>query len=153
MIKWRELKDEDIVTRFSEKDWHNILYDISSDKELRVMLQFEYIHGMVAYNRANEPVAFALLIEMAGRGNRIQVHGGCWGKVAWDSYSALIELLENLFAAGYSIRSQCTLSNTRSYRFLKSAGFVNHYTSQHYHYFWLPYKRFVNSTIYKRFNQ
>ena len=151
MIDWRRLCDEEIVSRFSEHDWNNIFSGISTDKELREILQQDFVHGYVAYNRANTPVAFALLIEELWRGNQVQIHGGCWSGSAWDSYSALIVLIEKLFAEGKAVRSQCTIENIRSARILQSLGFVNHYTSDHYRYFWLPYKRFINSAIYKRF--
>ncbi len=150
MIDWRRLCDEEIVSRFSEHDWNNIFSGISTDKELREILQQDFVHGYVAYNRANTPVAFALLIEELWRGNQVQIHGGCWSGSAWDSYEAMITLIERLFKDGKAVRSQCTLENTRTTRFLKSLGFVNHYTSENYRYFWLPYKRFINTTIYKR---
>lgn len=150
MIEWRECGDERIVPHFSQNDWHNILSDISTDEELRNFLQNIYAHGYVAYNRANMPVAFALLIEELWRGNQVQIHGGCWSGSAWDSYEAIITLIEKLFKDGKAVRSQCKLENTRTTRFLKSIGFINHYTSVHYRYFWLPYKRFINTSIYKR---
>ena len=150
MIDWRRLCDEEIVPRFSEHDWNNIFSGISTDKELREILLQDFVHGYVAYNRANTPVAFALLIEEIWRGNQVQIHGGCWSGSAWDSYEAMITLIEKLFKDGKAIRSQCTLENIRTTRFLQSLGFVNHYTSSDYRYFWLPYKRFINTTIYKR---
>jgi hypothetical protein len=149
-IKWIRLSNEEIVTRFSEHDWHNILSDISSDKELHELLQMDFVSGYVAYNRKNVAVAFIMLIEEVWRGNQVQVHGGCWSGSPWDSYNAMIVMLEKLFDEGKSVRSQCTLDNIRAVRFLKSLGFINHYTSDSYRHFWLPYKRFVNSAIYKR---
>ena len=150
MIDWRLLCDEEIVSRFSEHDWNNIFSGISTDKELREILQHDFVHGYVAYNRANTSVAFTLLIEELWRGNQVQIHGGCWSGSAWDSYEAMITLIEKLFKDGKAVRSQCTLENIRTSRFLKSLGFVNHYTSSDYRYFWLPYKRFINTAIYKR---
>ena len=90
MIEWRECGDERIVPHFSQNDWHNILSDISTDEELRNFLQNISAHGYVGYNRANMPVAFALLIEELWRGNQVQIHGGCWSGSAWDSYEALV---------------------------------------------------------------
>lgn len=150
MIEWRQWHKERIVSRFSEHDWNNIFSGISTDKDLKERIQSDFVHGYVAYNRANTPVAFALLIEELWRGNQVQIHGGCWSGSAWDSYEAMITLIEMLFENGKAVRSQCTLENTRTTRFLRSLGFINHYTSAHYRYFWLPYKRFINTTIYKR---
>lgn len=150
MIEWRQWHKERIVSRFSEHDWNNIFSGISTDKDLKERIQSDFVHGYVAYNRANTPVAFALLIEELWRGNLVQIHGGCWSGSAWDSYEAMITLIEMLFENGKAVRSQCTLENTRTTRFLRSLGFINHYTSAHYRYFWLPYKRFINTTIYKR---
>lgn len=152
MIEWRCLHEEEIVTQFSGQDWHNILCGINTDEELRELLQLNFLHGYVAYNGANAPVAFALLVEERWRSNQIQIHGGCWSGSAWDSYEALIALIERLFSEGKAVRSQCQLDNKRTARFLHSLGFVNHYTSDRYRYYWLPYKRFINSKIYKRFN-
>lgn len=153
MIEWRCLCEEGIVSRFTLDEWHNIVSDISTEEEFHDFLQNEFIHGYVAYNRANTPVAFALLIEELWRGNQVQIHGGCWSGSAWDSYEAMITLIEMLFKDGKAVRSQCTLENTRTTRFLQSLGFINHYTSAHYRYFWLPYKRFVNTSIYKRIHK
>jgi hypothetical protein len=150
LIEWRIYSGEDIVSHFPENEWHNILSDISTDKELRIFLQWDFVHGYVAYNRANTPVAFALLIEVRWRDNQVQIHGGCWSGSAWDSYEALITMIENLFAEGKAVRSQCSLDNKRTARFLQSLGFINHYTSDKYRYYWLPYKRFLNTQIYKR---
>lgn len=153
MIDWHRLRDEEIVSRFSEHEWNNIFSGVSTDKELREILQQDFVHGYVAYNMANTPVAFALLIEELWRGNQVQIHGGCWSGSAWDSYAAMISMVEMLFAKGKAVRSQCTIENIRTARFLQSLGFVNHYTSEHYRYFWLPYKRFINSAIYKWLKQ
>ena len=153
MIEWRECGNEKIVSHFSQNDWHNILSDISTDEKLHDFLKWDFVHGYVAYNRANTPVAFALLIEELWRGNQVQIHGGCWSGSAWDSYEAMITLIEMLFKDGKAVRSQCTLENTRTTQFLQSLGFINHYTSAHYRYFWLPYKRFVNTSIYKRIHK
>ena len=142
--------DERIVSHFSQDEWHNILSDISTDEELQNFMRLDFVHGYVAYNRANTPVAFALLIEELWRGNQVQIHGGCWSGSAWDSYEAMITLIEKLFRDGKAVRSQCTLENTITTRFLQSLGFVNHYTSSNYRYFWLPYKHFINTPIYKR---
>lgn len=150
MIEWRRLGDEEIVSRFSEREWNNIFFGISTDSELRERLQADFVHGYIAYKEKKEPVAFALLIEEIWRGKQVQVHGGCWSGSAWDSYSAIITLIEQLFADGKAVRSQCSLDNERTTRFLKSVGFINHYTSDSYRHFWLPYNRFVNTAIYKR---
>lgn len=150
MIEWRECGDERIVSHFSQDEWHNILSDISTDEELQNFMRLDFVHGYVAYNRANTPVAFALLIEELWRGNQVQIHGGCWTGSAWDCYEAMITLIEKLFRDGKAVRSQCTLENTITTRFLQSLGFVNHYTSSNYRYFWLPYKHFINTPIYKR---
>lgn len=151
VIYWKPYNNEVIVSRFSERDWHSIHSDISNDKELQKLFQLEFFHGYVAYNKEKKPVAFALLIEEAWRGNQVQVHGGCWSGSVWDSYAAMITLIETLFEKGKAVRSQCKLDNIRTTRFLQSLGFVNHYTSNRFRYYWLPYKRFVNSKIYKRF--
>ena len=71
MIDWHRLRDEEIVSRFSEHEWNNIFSGVSTDKELREILQQDFVHGYVAYNRANTPVAFALLIEELWRGNQV----------------------------------------------------------------------------------
>lgn len=149
MIHWQPYSNEIIVSNFSKENWHNILADISTEKELRGLLHLDYVQVFVAYNE-NNPIAFALLIEEFWRGNRVQIHGGCWSGSAWDSYAAMIAMVEMLFAKGKAVRSQCTIENIRTAKFLQSLGFVNHYTSVHYRYFWLPYKRFFNSSIYKR---
>lgn len=153
MIEWRSLDNEEIVTRFSNQDWNNIFSGINTDEELRERLQSDFMHGYIAYNRANTPVAFALLIEEKWRGNQVQIHGGCWSGSAWHCYEALIIMIERLFSEGKAVRSQCTIENSRTTRFLKSLGFINHYTSDEYRYFWLPYKRFINSAIYRRIKQ
>lgn len=150
MIEWRYLGDEKIVARFPPQSWANIFSGITTEEELREKLNVDFMHGYVAYNRANTPVAFALLIEEKWRGNQVQIHGGCWSGSAWDSYTALIVLIEHLLKKGKAVRSQCTIRNVHTIRFLKSLGFVNHYTSENYRYFWLPEKRFFNAPIYRR---
>ena len=138
------------MSRFLESDWHNILSDIFSDEELREVLQLKLFHGYVAYSSTGLPIAFVLIIEESWRGNRVQIHGGCWSGSAWDSYEAFISMIDRLFTEGKAVRSQCKVENVRTIRFLRSVGFVNHYSTEQYRYFWLPYKRFVNSKIYKR---
>lgn len=152
MIEWRRLSNEVIVSRFAKRDWNNIFSGITTDEELRDHLQVDFASGYVAYSEAGIPIAIALLIEEYWRGNQVQVHGGCWSGSAWDSYSAIITLIEQLFADGKAVRSQCSLDNERTTRFLKSVGFINHYTSDSYRHFWLPHKRFVNTAMYKRFH-
>ena len=139
------------MSRFSERDWHYILSDVSSVEQFHEMLQMESVHGLVAYNIANEPVAFAMLIDEPDKDNKVSIHGGCWS--AGDSYEAIITLIEILFSNGKAVRSSCTIDNQRATHFLRKLGFVNHYTSEQYRHFWLPYKRFVNSAIYKRLHQ
>lgn len=150
MIVWKPYSGEKVVSCFKINDWHNISPDISTDEELHSFLRKGFAQGYVAYKCGKIPIAFAFLIEETWRRNQIQVHGGCFSESTWDCYKALIALLEILFAEKREIRSHCKLNNDRTARFLQSISFVNHYTSSNYRYFWLPYKRFVNSAFYKR---
>ena len=151
MIVWKPYSGERIVSRFAIKDWHNIISSVSTDKELELFLQEGFAQGYVAYRPGDTPIAFVFLVEETWRDNQVQVHGGCFSGSAWDSYAALISLLEKLFDEKRRVRSHCIKGNEKVARFLQGIGFVNHYTSEHYRYFWLPYKRFINSPIYKRF--
>ena len=149
---WKPFSGEMIVSRFKQENFGKILSEINSDAELQSFLALDYVHGMVAYKETGCPVAFAILIDDMDDMKKINIHGGCWSGSALDSYHAIFSLIENLFDSGHSVRTSCTLNNHRAYRFLHSVGFVNHYTSKNYHYFWLPYKRFVNTPIYKWFH-
>lgn len=149
-IKWCNWLDEPVVAKFGIDDWHQILPNVNSDQELKNLLS-NYILAYVAYkSMANAPFAFAILINRPWKNNIVEIHGGCWRGSAWDCYEALVSMIDLQFLQGKNIRSSCSIVNKRSFRFLHSMGFVNHYTSKYYHYFWLPYNRYINTAIYKR---
>lgn len=151
-IEWRIVRNVSAENMFSETDWAKIFTDASSYLEVNEFLSKGYGQCFVARNLLNnEDFAFVFIYMRDFKENTIVFHGGGWknGNTMLH-YTALVYLLDKLFRKGYKIRTSCLLSNKKAFRFIRSVGFVNHYTSENYHYFWLPYKRFINTNIYKR---
>lgn len=153
-IEWYSIKNIKSENMFSETDWSKIFTDLSSYLEVNEFLSLGCGQCFVARNLLNnEDFAFVFICLEDYKANKIVFHGGGWKQGnTMLHYTALVYLLERLFKRGYKIRTSCLRSNQKAFRFIHSVGFINHYTSENYHYFWLPYKRFINTNIYKRIN-
>lgn len=153
-IEWYTVKNIKSENMFSKTDWAKIFADLSSCLEIDKFISLGYGQCFIARNLiTNEDFAFVFVYLEDYKTNKIVFHGGGWknGNTMLH-YTALVYLLEKLFKRGYKIRTSCLRSNQKAFRFIHSVGFINHYTSENHHYFWLPYKRFINTNIYKRIN-
>ena len=151
-IEWYIVKNIKSENMFSKTDWAKIFGDLHSNLEIDKFISKSYGQCFIARNLLNnEDFAFVFMYIKDFKKNTIVFHGGGWknGNTMLH-YTALIYLLDKFFRKGYKIRTSCLLSNKKAFRFIRSVGFVNHYTSENCHYFWLPYKRFINTNIYKR---
>ena len=159
-IKWESYAGNNkICERFTPKEWQKIVSDIHSDRDWKQFLS-DYSHFVKCYMlyrcNDNTPIAFAYIMQEDEKGKVVSFHGGGWGKSVANTllyYRGMICLVESLLNNGLKVRTACLKSNTVAYRFIKSAGFVNHRNSDTYHYFWINKKRLYNSKIYKKFNQ
>lgn len=153
-IEWRTVRNIKAENMFSLEDWSKIFTGISSYLEVNKTLSLGCGQCFVARNLLNnEDFAFVFIYKKDYKENKIVFHGGGWkkGKTLLH-YTAFVYLLERLFKRGYKIRTSCLKTNKKAFRFLHSVGFVNYYTTENYHYFWLPQKRFMKTNIYKRVN-
>ena len=154
IMEWRRYNNEPIVESFRKEDWMRIFVDIDTDEELRTFLTIGRSEGYVAYDcLTTKPFAFICLLKERCSDERVFVHGGGWSGPPMLKYESIITMCSALFQKGKKIRTQCLRDNVNAFRFLHSIGFVNHFSSNRCHYFWLPYKRFVNTAIYKRINK
>lgn len=153
-IEWRTVRNIKSEEMFSLTDWSKIFTNLSSYLEINEFLSKGYGQCFVARNLLdNEDFAFVFIFYEDYKENKIVFHGGGWKKGnTLLHYTAFVYLLERLFKRGYKIRTSCLKTNKKAFRFLHSVGFVNYYTTENYHYFWLPQKRFMNTEIYKRVN-
>lgn len=153
-IEWRTVRNIKAEEMFSLTDWSKIFTNLSSYLEINEFLSKGYGQCFIARNLLdNEDFASVFIFYEDYKENKIVFHGGGWKKSnTLLHYTAFVYLLERLFKRGYKIRTSCLRSNKKAFRFLHSVGFVNHYTTENYHYFWLPQKRFMKTNIYKRVN-
>lgn len=150
-ISWKNITTIKSKDMFSEKEWNKIFPDLSSFKEIEVFLSKGYGQCMIANTLTGESFAFVFLYCENERDKKISFHGGGWLKNnSIQHYVATMALIEELFASGYKVRTSCLVNNDVAFRFLHSLGFIKYRSTDHYHYMWLPYKRFINTPIYKR---
>lgn len=139
---------------FSEKEWNKIFPDLFTFKEIEEFLSKGYGQCMVAHTITGKSFAFVFLYSEDESDKKISFHGGGWWKNnSIQHYIATMGLIEELFASGYKVRTSCFVNNDVAFRFIHSLGFIKFRSTEYYHYFWLPYKRFINTAVYKRFHE
>lgn len=148
-------EDEQIIPNFSVTDWGKIHPYINTDAKLRNQLIESNGQCLIIYSQTlNSPIAFILFLddgEIHGK-PKISIHGGVWVESVFLRVKSLILVCDILFSRGAEIRTSCTIDNLNCHKLLTGLGFVNHYTSEGCRYYWLPYKRYINSVFYKRFH-
>lgn len=136
---------------FKEADWLNIFSDVTSAEELEDFMNMDCGQCFVAYNSvSNTPFGFIYVYVEDEQTKKVSIHGGGWlSSNAFLNYRAYMLLIEALLQQGFKVRTACEPDNMKSIRFNRSVGFVNHYTSKNYRYFWVSKKRLYASAIYK----
>ncbi len=154
-VTWQCVESIKAKKLFSEKDWGKIFPDLSSFNDVDVFLSKGYGQCMVAYNHTVKTnFAFIFLYCEDEHRKIISFHGGGLLKNnSMQHYVALVALIDELFASGYKIRTSCLIENVVAFRFLHSVGFMKYRSTLYYSYMWLPYKRFIETPIYKKINQ
>lgn len=159
LIEWKPYcKGQVLCENFNIEEWHKIVTDVDSDRDWQQFLS-DYSHIVkchILFRKIDDtPIAFAYTIKEDDKGKVVSFHGGGWDKSIANTllfYRGMILLVEALLNDGLKVRTACLKGNTIAYRFIKSAGFVNHLNTDTFHYFWINKKRLYNSKIYKRFN-
>ena len=136
---------------FSNSDWRLIFPDVEDDAQLEAFLQLGCGQCLVAYNSAtNAPFGFIYVYMEDEIEHIVSLHGGGWmPSNTIFNYRAYMLLIEALLQQGLKVRTACEPDNMKAIRFNRSIGFVNHYTSKNYRYFWISEKRLYASAVYR----
>ena len=150
-VEWRKRSNETLIGFFNVSDWRLIFPDVESDEQLEEFLQMDCGLCLVAYNAVtHEPFGFIYVYMEDEREKKVSLHGGVWlPNNVFLNYRAYMLLIETLLQQGFKARTACELENVKAIRFNRSVGFVNHYTSKNYRYFWISEKRLHDSSIYQ----
>ena len=151
-VEWRKRTDEPLVDMFKESEWSSIFSDITTIEQFEDFMSMDCGQCFIAYNSAsNTPFGFIYVYIEDGRQKKVSLHGGGWlPNNAFLNYHAYIIFINYLLKHGFKVRTACKVDNHKAERFNKSIGFINHYTSKNYRYFWISEKRLKSSDIYKR---
>lgn len=151
-VEWRKRIDEPVMDLFKESDWLSIFSDVTSIEQFEDFLSMDCGECFIAYNSAsNTPFGFIYVYIEDERQKKVSLHGGGWlPNNAFLNYHAYIIFVNYLLQQGFKVRTACKVDNHKAVRFNKSIGFINHYTSKNYRYFWISEKRLASSDIYKR---
>jgi hypothetical protein len=150
-VAWKKRTSEPLMDLFSNSDWRLIFSDVENEEQLEEFLQLDCGRCLVAYNTATDaPFGFIYVYMEDEREKKVSLHGGGWlPNNVFLNYRAYILLIENLLQYGYKVRTACRPENVKAIRFNRSIGFVNHYTTKNYRYFWISEKRLHGSSIYQ----
>lgn len=150
-IEWRRRTSEPLIGLFSDSDWRFIFPDVEDDAQLEAFLQLDCGRCLVAYNSATSvPFGFIYVYMEDVKERKVSLHGGGWkSNNAFLNYRAYMLLIEALLQQGFKVRTACEPDNMKAIRFNRSIGFVNHYTSPNYRYFWISEKRLHDSVVYR----
>ena len=151
-VEWRKLADESFMGFFKESDWLSIFPDVTTAEQFENFMNMDCGQCYVAYNPISDsPFGFVYVYFEEAQTRKVSIHGGGWSpNNAFLNYRAYIMLIDALLQQGFKVRTACQINNNKAARFNKGAGFVNHYTSKNYRYFWISEKRLQSSKIYKR---
>ena len=150
-VEWRMRTSEPLIDFFKEADWLSIFPDVTSTEELENFMNMDCGQCLVAYNPvSNTPFGFIYVYLEDEKERKVSLHGGGWlSNNAFLNYRAYILLIEALLQQGFKVRTACEPDNIKAIQFNRSIGFVNHYTSKNYRYFWISEKRLYASAVYK----
>ena len=150
-VEWRMRTNEPLMDLFSESDWRLIFPDVEDDAQLEAFLQMDCGRCLVAYNTATlSPFGFLYVYMEDEKEQKVSIHGGGWvSNNVFLNYRAYVLQIEALLQQGFKVRTACKPDNVKAIRFNRSVGFVNHYTSKNYRYFWISEKRLHDSVVYR----
>ena len=150
-VAWKKRTSEPLMDLFSNSDWRLIFSDVENEEQLEEFLQLDCGQCLVAYNSAtNAPFGFIYVYMEDEIEHKVSLHGGGWvSNNAFLNYRAYMLLIEALLQQGFKVRTACEPDNMKANRFNRSIGFVNHYTSPNYRYFWISEKRLHDSVVYR----
>ena len=152
VIKWQKYQGENLMSFFSDEDWHRIFPDIFTYERLCEFFSWSSGVAFVAYEKkSNKPFAFLYVYIENSQKRIVEIHGGGWysGSVLLH-YHSLFLMLDALLAEGLKIRTACIPTNARAYRFLRSVGFVKYLQTENYIYMWLSIRKLKNNFLYKK---
>ena len=152
VIKWQKYQGENLMSFFSDEDWHRIFPDIFTYEQLCEFFSWSSGVASVAYEKkSNKPFAFLYVYIENSQKRIVEIHGGGWysGSVLLH-YHSLFLMLDTLLAEGLKIRTACIPTNARAYRFLRSVGFVKYLQTENYIYMWLSIRKLKNNFLYKK---
>lgn len=151
-VEWIHRNDENLIELFGVSEWLHIFSDIINASQFDDLMRSYCGRCYIAHNLiSNKPFAFVYLYIEDANKRIVSIHGGSWQQGnTMMNYHAYVIFIDALLKQGYKVRTACGLDNGRAIRFNKSIGFINHYTSTNYRYFWISEKRLHTSKIYKR---
>ena len=154
-VNWRKRTNEPLMDFFEKADWLSIFSDVTSAEELEDFMNMDCGQCFIAYNPVSDtPFGFIYVYLEDEQTKKVSLHGGGWlWGYALLNYRAYIMLIDWLLQQGFKVRTACQLDNMKAFRFNKSIGFVNHYTSKNYRYLWISEKRLHSSSIFQRINK
>ena len=150
-VEWNMRTNEPLMDLFSNSDWRLVFPDVEDDAQLEAFLQMDCGRCLVAYNTATlSPFGFLYVYMEDEKEHKVSLHGGGWiPSNAILNYRAYALLIDALLQQGYKVRTACKPDNEKAIRFNRSIGFVNHYTSHNYRYFWISERRLHDSVVYR----
>lgn len=150
-VEWRIRTNEPLMDFFKETDWLRIFSDVTNVEDLEDFMNMDCGQCFVAYNPiSNAPFGFVYVYVEDEQTKKVSIHGGGWlPNHALLNYRAYIMLIKTMLQQGFKVRTACKPDNLKAIRFNRGIGFVNHYTSKNYRYFWISEKRLLASPVYQ----
>lgn len=152
-IIWQKYQRENLMSFFSDEDWHRIFLDVYTHEHLNEFFCRSTGVAFVAYDKkSNSPFAFLYIYIEDAKKQVVSIHGGGWQHTnLLLHYHSLFLMLEALLSKNIKIHTSCIPNNFRAYRFLRSVGFIKYMQTENHIYFWLSAKKMRKSPIYQKF--
>lgn len=119
---------EEIVSRFSEHEWGQIMPFIDSDNNLLdwiTDLEGWVFCWLLKRGDSHENIAFLLFMRHHKQVDRLVMHGGAWadngGKCLYPRATAM--LLQRILRLGFKVHTVCNIENYRAIKFDRALGF------------------------------
>lgn len=151
-VEWTRRNNENLMKLFNLSDWFHVFSDVTNVDQFENFMNMDCGQCYIAYSLCSKmPFAFVYLYMEDCKHKIVSIHGGGWQQGnSMMNYHAYVIFIDALLKQGYKVRTACDLYNVRAIRFNKSIGFINHYSTTNYRYFWISENRLHSSKIYNR---
>jgi len=156
----RRMSPSDIVVaKFGKERWHNIFYDIDSDRRLKKFLRDNPETSkayMLVNSTSGEPFGWIYLRRHDDiLCDTVEFHGGAWADGIYTSllkFRASCLVIDRLLTLGVRVASKSFKDNRKALRFLENIGFrvEKRRSRRPYYYLRLSHQRFYQSAICRR---